>query len=492
MEKKKTKLSKWHIAIIIIGIIFNGIGIIHSNLWFDEAYSVGMASHNLGEIWNIGGHDVHPVLYYWILSIINVISGGSVIAYRIFSLICIVLLSILGYTHIRKDFGEKTGILFSFFALFLPEICIFANEVRMYSLAVLLVTICAIYAYRIFKGDTSWKNWIIFEISSLACLYVHYYGLMAAGLIHVIMLINFIKNHRSQSIKRIILFGIALIMLYIPWLVYFVSQLEHVAKGFWIGFEFPNTIIELLSYQYIGNLNYYVCFSISILLYIYLGVQLYKIKKAKEDILPVKLSIGIYLAVIIAAVLITVLAKTSIIFYRYLFVITGLYIFTLSFILAKSKNKKMVTLICIVTAVLAIASNVKMIEVNYNSENTKPIEYLNENIQPNDVIVYTDIGSGSIVAVNVTNNKQYYYNEEDWGVQEAYKAFGPQMDTYITPDFINELSGRIWIIDGTSDACYKKYFSDEQQYTYVSQQSFSTKYHEYNYVITLVEKDGTK
>ena len=152
----------------------------------------------------------------------------------------------------------------------------------------------------------------------------------------------------------------------------------------------------------------------------------------------------------------------------------------------------MVTLICIVTAVLAIASNVKMIEVNYNSENTKPIEYLNENIQPNDVIVYTDIGSGSIVAVNVTNNKQYYYNEEDWGVQEAYKAFGPQMDTYITPDFINELSGRIWIIDGTSDACYKKYFSDEQQYTYVSQQSFSTKYHEYNYVITLVEKDGTK
>ena len=492
MEKKKTKLSKWHIAIIIIGIIFNGIGIIHSNLWFDEAYSVGMASHNFGEIWNIGGHDVHPVLYYWILSIINVISGGSVIAYRIFSLICIALLSILGYTHIRKDFGEKTGILFSFFALFLPEICIFANEIRMYSLAVLLVTICAIYAYRIFKGDTSWKNWIIFEISSLACLYVHYYGLMAAGLIHVIMLINFIKNHRLQSIKRIILFGIALVMLYIPWLVYFVSQLEHVAKGFWIGFEFPNTIIELLSYQYIGNLNYYVCFSISILLYIYLGVQLHKIKKAKEDILPVKLSIGIYLAVIIAAVLITVLAKTSIIFYRYLFVITGLYIFTLSFILAKSKNKKMVTLICIVTAVLAIASNVKMIEVNYNSENTKPIEYLNENIQPNDVIVYTDIGSGSIVAVNVTNNKQYYYNEEDWGVQEAYKAFGPQMDTYVTPDFINELSGRIWIIDGTSDACYKKYFIDEQQYTYVSQQSFSTKYHDYNYVITLVEKDGTK
>lgn len=487
MEKTKTNLSKWHIAIIIIGILFNGIGIIHSNLWFDEAYSVGMASHNWIDIWNIGGHDVHPVLYYWILSLINVISGGSIIAYRIFSLICIALLSILGYTHIRKDFGEKTGILFSFFALFLPEICIFANEIRMYSLAILLVTICAIYAYRIFKGDTSWKNWIIFEISSLACLYVHYYGLMAAGLIHVIMLINFIKNHRSQSIKRIILFGIALIALYIPWIVYFIGQLQHVSEGFWIGFEFPDTIIELLSYQYIGNLNYYVGFAISILLYIYLGVQLHKIKKDKVDILPVKLSIGIYLAVIIAAIVITVLAKTSILFYRYLFVITGLYIFTLSFILSKSKNKKIIIAICIITTILAIVSNIIMVKINYSEKNGKSIEYLKNNIKQNDVIVYTDIGTGSIIAVNFKENKQYYYNEQDWGVQEAYKAFGPQMDTYITSDFIKELSGRIWIVDGVYDECYQKYFNNEQ-YKFINQQSFSDKYHEYNYTITLVEK----
>lgn len=487
MEKTKTNLSKWHIAIIIIGILFNGIGIIHSNLWFDEAYSVGMASHNWIDIWNIGGHDVHPVLYYWILSLINVISGGSIIAYRIFSLICIALLSILGYTHIRKDFGEKTGILFSFFALFLPEICIFANEIRMYSLAILLVTICAIYAYRIFKGDTSWKNWIIFEISSLACLYVHYYGLMAAGLIHVIMLINFIKNHRSQSIKRIILFGIALIALYIPWIVYFIGQLQHVSEGFWIGFEFPDTIIELLSYQYIGNLNYYVGFAISILLYIYLGVQLHKIKKDKVDILPVKLSIGIYLAVIIAAIVITVLAKTSILFYRYLFVITGLYIFTLSFILSKSKNKKIIIAICIITTILAIVSNITMVKINYSEKNGKSIEYLKNNIKQNDVIVYTDIGTGSIIAVNFKENKQYYYNEQDWGVQEAYKAFGPQMDTYITSDFIKELSGRIWIVDGVYDECYQKYFNNEQ-YKFINQQSFSDKYHEYNYTITLVEK----
>ncbi len=32
-----------------------------------------------------------------------------------FSVIGMICLSLLGYTHIRKDFGEKTGIIYFFF-----------------------------------------------------------------------------------------------------------------------------------------------------------------------------------------------------------------------------------------------------------------------------------------------------------------------------------------------------------------------------------------
>lgn len=485
--KKKLTIKNIHILIIIIGIIFNAIGIFHSNIWFDESYSVGMATHNCIDIWNIGGHDVHPVLYYWILRVINITTSGSIIAYRVFSLMCIAILGILGYTHIRKDFGEKAGILFSFFAYFLPSVCIFTNEVRMYAMAITVVTIFAIYGYRIYKGDTSWKNWIIFEITSLICIYTHYYGLMAAGIINLIMLFNFIKNHRKESTRRIIMFGIIQAILYIPWLMYFITQLKQISNGFWIGFDFPNTLMELLSYQYIGNINYYVGFGASIILYIYLGIKLHKLRKNKEDILPVKLSIGIYLAVILAALIITALAGTSILYYRYLFVITGLYIFTLSFILSKEQNKKIVITICLITAILGISSNVIMIKDNYGSNNMKQIEYLKDNIQEGDYIVYTDAGTGSVIAVNFPNNKQYFYNIPNWGVREAYKAFGPQMDTYVTSDFMDELSGRIWIIDGDRDSCYQDVFNNEE-YKYISQKQFQTDYKNYHYVITLVEK----
>ena len=61
---KNIKLKHIHITIIILGIIFIALAAFHTNLWFDESYSVAISNnHTFGEIWSIGGYDVHPVLY---------------------------------------------------------------------------------------------------------------------------------------------------------------------------------------------------------------------------------------------------------------------------------------------------------------------------------------------------------------------------------------------------------------------------------------------
>ena len=146
------KTKKLHILTIIAGIIFVNIGIFHTNVWFDECYSVGMANKTFVEIWNIGGHDVHPVLYYWALHIIYLLTNGSIMAYRIFSAIPIVILGILGYTHVRKDFGEKVGAIFSLLVYTFPVNRVYAGEIRMYGWAMFFVMVMAIYAYRIFSN----------------------------------------------------------------------------------------------------------------------------------------------------------------------------------------------------------------------------------------------------------------------------------------------------------------------------------------------------
>ena len=37
------------------------------------------------------------------------------------------------------------------------------------------------------------------------------------------------------------------------------------------------------------------------------------------------------------------------------------------------------------------------------------------------------------------------------GVEEAYKAFGPNYDTVVNKDFVKKCSNRVWIIDDSDE-----------------------------------------
>lgn len=483
---KKINNKTIHILILLLGSIFICLSIFHTSLWFDETYSVGMANHSLVDIWKIGGNDVHPVLYYWLLRIVSLITGGSILAYRIFSAIPIILLGVIGYTHIRKDFGEKTGILFSFLALFIPTSTVYANQIRMYSWAALILTLFFIYSYRLYKGEHSLKNWLIFFGLSLCSIYIHYYGLMAAGITNVLLLLFFIKNKDIKSIRNIVISGIVQLVLYIPWLIYFVGQLEHVSDGFWIKLQLEDKL-KILASQYLIGESLYPAVVLAVILLVYLIISL--IRKRKEiDIKPVIFAIIIYLLVIIGAIVVEKVLKTPILYHRYLFVVIGLYIFAFSYMLSKESNKYILAIICLTILGFGITNCVYQVKHNYNKENLKVVNFFKENLKEDDEIIYRHIGAGSIVAVNF-NNKQYFYNPENWNVEKAYKAYGPQMQTYITDEFKKDFGNRIWVIDTYDDAVYDEFFNNDE-YKVITETEFSTDYNEtYKYKIRLVERN---
>ena len=474
-----------HLLIIILGSIFIFLSIFHENIWFDEAYSVGMTNKTFTDIWNIGSNDVHPVLYYWMLRIIKVLTNGSIIAYRIFSAIPIILLGILGITHIKKDFGEKTGIIFSFLSFFTPIIIVFVNQIRMYSWAAYVVTILLIYSYRIYKGQDNFKNWIIYGLSSLFSVYIHYYGLICVGITNIFLMAYFIKKKKYKELKKQILYVIILIILFFPWIIKLLLQIKHVSKGFWIGYQFPETLLELIGFQMSGIMSPWIGFVANIILFTALGI-IYLKKKETIDFKPVKSSIKIYLLIIIIATVLSCVFRTSILHYRYLFVIIGLYIFVISIILSKTENIYII-LFCTLILVLGLINNCIQIQENYSKENGKQIKYLKENIKEDDVIVYTDNQIGAIIATSFEDNKQYFYNPEDWGVSKAYKVWNPQMETYINTEFLDECTNRIWIIDSIDYKCYDLLFKNEN-FEFISSRCFETKYYNYIYNIILVQR----
>lgn len=504
MEKLKKIDKKYiHIGIIILGIAFILLSAFHENIWFDESYSVAIAKHSFMDIWNITGNDVHPPLYYWMLHIIWIIFGNNVMVFRLYSVLAIAIMGILGYTHIRKDFGERVGILFSFLTYFLPIMCTYSQEIRMYSWSCLIITVLAIYGYRLYKhiktnGSLKAQNkvLVVFGIFSLAACYIHYYALAAAAFINFLLLIYLIKN-RKENIKilsNFILLAIIQIVLYIPWLLYLKGQVEHVENGFWISLEFK-TLIESVSFQFrrqldtsfVWDLNTIIALVSSILVYSYVGYRIYNAKKEKEEMFPGILAIMIYVLVILAVLAISVFMP--ILYARYLIVITGLYILGLAYFIAKEKRKWVMGIVCGVILILGCISNVTNMMINYDDSNMKQITYLEENVQPGDIMVYSNIGNGGVIAAFFPDCKQYFYNGEFWDVEKAYEAYGPGMDIiYNYEDILKDYDGRIWLIDSENCELYNQ-FPKEGMKTIIEPTKFKTKYQNYIYTFVLLEKE---
>ena len=478
---KEKNLNVLHIILIIIGTIFISLAIFHQNLWFDEAYSVAIANHSFSEIWQIGGADVHPVLYYFLLRIINVLANGNLICYRLFSVLPITILGILGFTHIKKDFGSKIGITFTFLTFFASATAIYANQIRMYSWCLLNVAVLAIYAYRIYSGDKTSKNIIIFSLFNLFSMYTHYYGLMAAGVIDLLILFNTLHNKDYKLLKKLIIIYVLLIILYIPWLTNFISQLKYVSSddGFWIKFKFPYTYVELSSYQFLGYYvdsltkeygwyQYLVCI-ITTILTIYMILRVIKDKNKMPLI-----SLCIYFIVVVAALIITLFLGTPILYHRYMFILLSFYIFPLSYILALEKNNIIKYGIIFFVLVTSIINVIGLIMENYNQNNKEVINYIKDNINNEDILFGNDLTGTIIKYYFKGNNNKFLYNGYNWKINKAYEAFGPNLFIYNDTSFIDKLNDE-FIIVGYDDFIYNELFNNDN-YIKISDVEFDFNY----------------
>ena len=318
---------------------------------------------------------------------------------------------------------------------------------------------------------------------------------MAAGLINLILLVYLVKNKKKEVYIKQIILGIIQGLLYLPWIIYFSSQLKSMHdNGFLISLG-PETIIQIGSLLFSGSLYAWIGFIISLFVY---GYLIYLIRKEeKENIKPVRYALLVIVLLILASLIMSVILWSPILYYRYLTVVAGLMIFAISYMFAKSAKPCILYTFIAITILTTIPSNIIMISHNYDKSNNEPIDFIKNNIQENDVIVYPGIGTGAIMSAKFPQYKQYFYNAEDWGVEEAYKAFGPAMQTYTTDDFLNdeECQGRIWLVLDFYKVDYFNEKFNNDNYRVLAKKQYFTKYNkekaqnkETEYNIYLIEK----
>ena len=520
-----------HIAVLILGAAFLLIDAFHGNIWFDESYSIGIAKFSFAEIWEIGSGDVHPVLFYWLLHIIYLLIGENWLAYRLFAVAGAVALGALGFTHIRRDFGEAPGVVFTFLALFTPYVSQMSSEIRMYTWVSFTVMLCAIYGYRIVailcktvperitaaaaRRRKTWAGvpcawWIIFALSSLASAYLQYYGALFVFMVNLILLTFLIAKRFKRAIVVFAVLAVVQVALYVPWLVVaFGGQVGQVSGTYWARLSFPTTIIEIVTYPLLtsqmsfamrgdqGLLMQVLC-DVSYALFVVLLIcavvkwvryvrkvcaqkglpatsgelkaparkgspakcdspkefardeqpqtsaphaptardgspaphpkrERLKAWARRDSVSPYLGAFAVYLGVLLIATSVSIFLQTDILYYRYLYVGIGPFLFTMAGIIAALRPKWLPCAICASVFFVAAVNMACLVHDDYSEENKEPLRAFEEVAQKTDLILSSDIGIMGVTAVTYPDIPQVYMDWQKGGWNTAYKAYGPAM-----------------------------------------------------------------
>lgn len=513
LDNGRNSTSLLFLLIYGIGILFLLLTAFHGNIWFDESYSVGIASKSFSEIWSYGSCDVHPVLYYCALHVLYLVStsifsadiDSVILIYRIFTVFGVVSLALLGFTHIRKDYGAKVGILYSFVVFSIPYIALMAVEIRMYTWAMFTVMLCYLYGLRIVrlakdKSVIPLHWWVLFALSSLASAYLHYFAAISVFLVNAFVLI-FLLKYQVKEKRNLVYFSISAILqllAYTPWLLTLLTQISVVSNTYWAKFYVPYTIIELLAYPFVTSpLSFALrgeygleiqIVSIALIVALITLLVLLIINRPKRAHFASKLGILLYLGVLVIGCIASILMNSLIVYYRYLSVALGPLLLSLALLLSQTKYMNFVKSFCITVLLLAILNQILLINDDYSEANQSPLNEFNNKVAEckiwnnfSDVLVLSsDIGFMGVTSDLYPDIKQTYLDWQpgNWGY--GYKVYEPALTSVKSWDEALEgYEGAFIVLGQGVDDSIPKDISDIASKDGVEEMSISTFYRPY-------------
>lgn len=419
MDKSKAiniiKAVLYYMMPIMI-FIFLCTKIFNESIWLDEAFSLSMIQQGFGDIIKNTASDVHPPLYYIILKTFSTIlksffNNNIIYASKLISLIPIALLLIINYTMIEKLFNKKTAFLFAIFILGMPQIMKYAIEIRMYSWGMLFVTMIYIYAIKWVK-ENKFSQLCMMVIFTILSAYTHYFALVSAGCIYLILLIYLIVKKDSDKFKKCIISGFTIFLAYLPWLIILIKQVLVVKENYWIENMTLNTIKAFFKYPYTIKGNDILTFIIATLIMIAIIVSIVK-RKQKSSIYAIcgfLIPIGTIAIGIIASKLIR-----PVFIERYMVCSLGCLWLAVASIFGNYANKKYIFMVISIIAIMICMNNAKVLinqEKIYKKETINSISYINNVNEEYDILIFDNNQLQRVVSYYYPSIENYVYKKE--------------------------------------------------------------------------------
>ncbi len=215
-----------------------------ADIWYDEVFSVEFASRSLKDMILLAIQDVHPPFYYIYLKLFyavgtSILDGACLIQFlKVASALPWLLLCIIAFIYIRKEYGELTMGIWMLLISGMPQIASYYVEIRMYSLAMLTITVAVLIALDIYKRPAGVApiKWVMLFLSGIITAYTQYYALVAiAGVYCALGIVILLKRiDIKRNIIALVLCAVLSVLSYLPWLPSFISQATRVGGSYWI------------------------------------------------------------------------------------------------------------------------------------------------------------------------------------------------------------------------------------------------------------------
>lgn len=252
MKYKSIDIMKkvFYYMIPIAFLLITLVTISSNPIWKDEAFSLTLVKYNFADIIKLDSLDVHPPLYYLILRLFVIFLGkyiNEVVLGKIVSVIPYIIIVIIGFTYVRKEYGILESFLFNILVLGMPQMLTYAVEIRMYSLGMLFVFCAFLQLLKILSDGCEKRNdYILLTIFSTSAAYTHYFACISCIVIYFELLLCFFVRRRFNCIIKTIISGIGVVVFYIPWLMFFFRQLATVRNDYWIEELNISTLIDII------------------------------------------------------------------------------------------------------------------------------------------------------------------------------------------------------------------------------------------------------
>lgn len=214
-----------------LGLALRLPGIATRPVWYDEAFSILLASRPVRDILAGTAADTMPPAYYLALRV-WMVAGSSILTLRTLNLILGVLLVGLVFLLARAAFDARAAPWAALLAAISPLLVYHSQELRMYTL--LATALCA-YAYLLLgvirNSDPRppWLTWAGVVGAGVIALYTHNLAVFSIVAPNVYLLIR----RAWRTLASLLLAQAAMALLFLPWLVVVPGQVAKIQAAFW-------------------------------------------------------------------------------------------------------------------------------------------------------------------------------------------------------------------------------------------------------------------